>query len=194
MNKISILLSIFCLLFAGVAGADYIIEPVSGTSYSNPTSALHDSGDSAEEIFLEDILGLTFNDPALGFISKDETGNPLDVKPDFWDYAILKFGGGIKNCDNDGDNNLNEAAPLIKGWLAIGNDGNNIIDDNILSSFGITSLSGIVVKDDDGDWGPLSHISYFKRISYPVPEPATMLLLGSGLIGIASFSRKKNKK
>jgi hypothetical protein len=53
---------------------------------------------------------------------------------------------------------------------------------------------------DDGDFilefggiaglptGGLSHVSYFGQ---PIPEPATMLLLGSGLIGLAGYGRKK---
>jgi hypothetical protein len=38
----------------------------------------------------------------------------------------------------------------------------------------------------------LSHVSYFGSAS--VPEPATMLLLGLGLIGISGFARKNFKK
>ena len=42
----------------------------------------------------------------------------------------------------------------------------------------------------DGDSGWIAPVGETE----PVPEPATMLLLGSGLIGIAGFGRKKFKK
>jgi hypothetical protein len=33
--------------------------------------------------------------------------------------------------------------------------------------------------------------SEFQAFGTPIPEPATMLLLGSGLIGLAGYGRKK---
>ena len=49
-------------------------------------------------------------------------------------------------------------------------------------------MSGLA---NSGDALEISHFTGYNASTSPVPEPATMILLGTGLVGLAGFGRKK---
>ena len=58
------------------------------------------------------------------------------------------------------------------------------------------SWNGMETLDLTGFWpgkGAISHVTLYGSRETPIPEPTTMLLLGTGILGLVAFGRKKIK-
>jgi hypothetical protein len=60
-----------------------------------------------------------------------------------------------------------------------------------LTRLGWNGIDNITLDGFWPDKGALSHVNIYG--SAPVPEPSTMLLLGSGLVGLAAFRKRFNR-
>jgi hypothetical protein len=125
---------------------------------------LNNANPTTEEAWLEALLGLVYDDPSVSYFDRIEAGT-----------------GGLGLDDKsltDFDPGFTWEYAVVKYanyWNAYqDNPGDDLLTVGQLSN-------------------GISHITFFNGAP-SVPEPPMMLLVGSGLIGLAVFSRKRRKR
>jgi len=102
-----------------------------------------------------------------------------------------------------GDVAANLSASLTPGWYAI------VVGSGLFGATGIGNMPGnntpigspgYFFKNlaTSGNWGPTgvdpdANTRFFLSSTASIPEPATLLLLGSGLVGLSGFSRRRKR-
>ena len=183
MKKMLLIMGLAMIAITMVTGSAMAFFLVDGGADVGAVDSLIDetnlpnSGEAAELAWVSQVLGydavFTYKDESLeneweAIVGEvDIFAHALASNPD---YFLIKTG----NVTVDGNTHFlleNLAGPGVD-WA--------VVDLGILRFTNITNITGV------------SHISEFD--ANPVPEPATILLLGSGLAGLAGIGRKKKVK
>jgi len=170
-----VMLIALTLFMATPVWADMLVIDLDPPDTDTNPQRLPNSNPVTEEAWLEGLLGgqdvlylgkdeKDWND---GIWSEwDDNSNIWVDSPSVtWTYAVLKYGVGKPSIDNPDH------------WA--------IVDDND-GIIAFSDISGLPALDR------LSHTTYFE--ADPIPEPATVLLLGTGLLGITGFRKRLRKK
>lgn len=132
-------------------------------------------------------LNINYNDTALLFDAYtlgDGLGDISSIDADDWSGGNMGFGTiNLAEVSWLWDFSFQADSFTLATVSFVGNSAGN----------SALSFSSVILGDDWGNSLSASLENGSVNVSAPVPEPATIILLGSGLLGFASF-RKKFKK
>ncbi|GAB6193899.1 PEP-CTERM sorting domain-containing protein [Desulfocastanea catecholica] len=144
------------------------------------STALGNSGEATELEWVQDVL----NDTTIVMTDKYDTNEGAG-----WVAVDNKTGYFAHQLYTD------PAWFLIKtGNLQVTDNDTFLFQNNSLAGYGVVELldMGFAMKDII-NVSKISHVGEFNGTT-PVPEPATMVLLGAGLFGLIGVTRRRKKK
>lgn len=190
--KKTLILSIFLLMFTSSAWSLAVYDQDFGLTYvGNPDTLApngtrlfipgESSGDQVEIDWINSVLGTSYSTDDFTKIDTPEGAGWLQTYNDTGtaveDYTFAYNFGSEPEYFLVKTGNLKSELGDYRWFL--------FTNDSELFNWGVINLEGYNLLEI----GKLSHVGLVGETA-PVPEPATMLLLGSGLLGLAGFRKR----
>lgn len=193
--------------FTGTVSQDFTDNPLGGT-FANGQSArgfitvdpgVVDSDASTDSgFYLDAILAFTIN---IGSYTASAVGGSVDLVNDLGGSDTLHFGSALNGGIYEGTATVTGApvAGLSLGILELG-----FVDSSALALDSDGFPASLILGNWGQAWGVLGfqsipggdeHVVSFSLESVaPVPEPATLVLLGSGLASVIGAHRRRQRR